>query len=277
MVNSIRDRLNESDTISEIILMLHHEKYKVCVVVEGVNDQKLFNSLFSNNVEIFQSYSSNSGVDNIVSKHFIGNKRVIGIRDRDYLSFPINDQCFFCDYCCAEMMIISLDSCFDRVYSNCYNAGKMNSEEVRLHCLERLEMLSKLRKLNFIFNWGIRFDGMKPSKFYKRNIDEMNRDIIEELNKINPDNLIDKKRIAKCKKMPKCKTLEDYFEITNGHDFINLFCKVLTNRHGTESVRTIESTLRGTFSSADFEKTKLYEDLLKYQRNNRLEIIKNDI
>ena len=122
MVNSIRDKLNEDDTVSEIRLMLGHNRETVCLVVEGEDDQKLFHSLFSNNVDIFQSYASSTGVDNIVNNYFFGNKRVVGIRDKDYLDHPINDQCFFCDYCCAEMMVISIDSCFDRLYCNFYKS-----------------------------------------------------------------------------------------------------------------------------------------------------------
>ena len=98
MVNSIRDKLDEADTISEIRLTLTHNPDNVCVVVEGEDDQMLFRPLLSDNVEVFQSYASNTGVDNIVQNHFLGNKRVIGIRDKDYLTTPINNQCFFCDY-----------------------------------------------------------------------------------------------------------------------------------------------------------------------------------
>lgn len=94
MVNSIRDKLDEADTITEINSTLNHNKNNVCVV-EGSDDQKLFRPLFASNVEIFQAYASNVGVDDIVQNHFLGNKRVIGIRDKDYLSAPINNQCFF--------------------------------------------------------------------------------------------------------------------------------------------------------------------------------------
>ena len=70
MVNSIRDRLDEADTISEIKLILTHDRDTVCVVVEGEDDQKLFRPLLSSNSEIFQSYTSNTGVDEIVQNHF---------------------------------------------------------------------------------------------------------------------------------------------------------------------------------------------------------------
>ena len=162
MVNSVREKLDEADTISEIHLMLGHNKNIVCVVVEGEDDQKLFRPLLSDNVEIFQSYASKIGVDKIVKDHFPRNKRVIGIRDKDYLTKPVNKRIFFCDYCCAEMMIISLNSCFERIYSNFYKKGILDSDSLRLHCLKRLEKLSKFRQLNEKNGWHIRFDGIKP-------------------------------------------------------------------------------------------------------------------
>lgn len=273
MVNSIRDRLDEADTISEIKLILTHDRNKVCVVVEGEDDQKLFRPLLSSNSEVFQSYASNIGVDEIVQNHFKGNKRVIGIRDRDYLSAPINGQCFFCDYSCAEMMIISVDGCFDRLYCNFYKGGEMNSVELRLHCLERLEKLSKLRMLSYQNNWCINFDGIKPSKHYKRSIDDMNTEIVADLNLMNSSNLIDTARESLCDAIPKCSHIQEFLLITNGHDFINLFCKIATGLHGQTSIKEIEATMRGTFSIDDFRSTTLYNDLLTYQKRNNITIV----
>ena len=273
MVNSIRDRLDESDTVSEITLILNHDKNKVCVIVEGKDDQILFRPLFARNVEVFESYASNTGVDGVVQNYFKGRKRVIGIRDRDYLSVPINDQCFFCDYCCAEMMIIAIDSCFDRLYCNFYHTGSMNSEELRLYCLERLEKLSKLRKLSSTLNWKIRFDGIKPSKYYKTSITEMNNEIVKALNRMNISNVIDSTRESMCDALPKCTSLPEYLSITNGHDFINLFCKVSTNSHSKPSIDSIEANLRGTFSVQDFKSTRLFNDLLTYQREKGIIIV----
>lgn len=273
MVNSIRDKLDMADTISEIKLTLNHNKDNVCVVVEGEDDQKLFRPLFADNVDVFQSYASNAGVDEVVQNYFLGNKRVIGIRDKDYLSVPINDQCFFCDYCCAEMMIISIDNCFDRLYCNFYKTGRLNSEEVRLHCLERLEKLSKLRMLSYTSSWKVCFDGIKPSKHYKASITDMDRDIVDDLNIMNPDNQIDTSRETICNALRKCTSIEDYLFITNGHDFVNLFCKVSTNGHGQASIKAIETTLRGTFSLNDFKITKLFSELNTYQTINNIIIV----
>lgn len=149
----------------------------------------------------------------------------------------------------------------------------MNSEEVRIHCLERLEKLSKLRMLNYTSNWRMRFDGIKPSKHYKFNITEMNMDIVRDLNQMNPSNQIDANREKACNAIPKCTSLKEYLSIINGHDFVNLFCKISTNTNGQISIDSIETTLRGSFSVDDFKNTKLFNDLLTYQVINGITIV----
>lgn len=273
MVNSIKDKLNESDTISEIRLALGHNKDAVCVVVEGSDDQILFSPILSDNVIIFQSYSSKIGVDDIVKNHFPRNKRVIGIRDKDYLTRPSCTRTFFCDYCCAEMMIISLDSCFERLYCNFYHKSNYNSKQLRIHCLERLEMLSKYRQLNEQKNWHVKFDGIKPGKYYNVSISSMDSAILNELIKQNPTSPIDHKREKMYKKLPKCYTLNQYLEITNGHDFVNVFCKVCLSKHNQNSIKEIESTLRGTFGKEDFKQTLLYSNLHTYQTKKKIKIV----
>jgi hypothetical protein len=273
MVNSVREKLDKADTISEIRLMLGHSKDFVCVVVEGADDQKLFRPLLSENVQLFPSYASKTGVDEIVTQHFPQNKRVIGIRDKDYLHEPVNARSFFCDYCCAEMMIIALDSCFERVYCNFYKKNIYDCKALRLHCLERLEKLSKLRQLNEQNDWGVRFDGIKPGKFYKADISAMEMEIVQEINTQNPNNVIDPARDTLCNALPKCANLHEYLNITNGHDFVQLLCIVCLDRHNKSCIETIETTLRGTFSKSDFQQTALYANLLEYQTTQKIKVV----
>ena len=273
MVNSVREKLDKADTISEIRLMLGHSKSTVCVVVEGVDDQKLFRPLLSENVQLFQSYASKTGVDEIVTQHFPKNKRVIGIRDKDYLVRPKSKRSFFCDYCCAEMMIIALDTCFERIYCNFYKDIVFDCNALRMHCLERLEKLSKLRQLNEQNHWSVVFNGIKPGNFYKADVSAMEMDILGELNNQNPNNVINPARDALCNTLPKCTSLSEYLNITNGHDFVHLFCIVCRNKHGKTSIEAIETTMRGTFSKNEFRQTALYANLLTYQTNKNVRIV----
>lgn len=273
MVNSIRDRLDEADTISEITLSLGHNKDTVCIVVEGEDDQTLFRPLFTDNVVIFQSYNSKNGVDNIVKTYFPRNKRVIGIRDKDYLMAPIAKRSFHCDYCCAEMMIISINECFERIYCGFYKNGGMDSETLRIYCLERLEKLSKYRQLNEQNDWHVKFDGIKPSRFYNTDITIMEGDILSEINSQNPDNIIDGIREAQCCALRKCTSLSDYLNITNGHDFVNLFYKVCTGNHGQAGIQSVNISMRASFGKEEFKKTQLYTNLLTYQTSKNISIV----
>jgi len=272
MVNSIRDHLNEEDTISEIKLMLGQSKDVVCVVVEGEDDISLFNSLLLENVEVFQSYGSCIGIDEIIKTYFPKQKRVIGIKDKDYLKKPINKRIFFCDYSCLEMMIVSLDDCFDRIYSNCYKKSEYNSKELKLYCLKHLEILSKLRQLNFLLQWGIKFDGIKMSNCYNHDVSIMNTNIITEINKQNSNNL-DHNKLEKTQELPECIDEKDYLNITNGHDFISLFNVMCKSKKAAFSNRTAGIVLRSTFGKEEFKKTELFSNLVDYQQEKGLSIV----
>lgn len=89
MDDSIRKCLDEADTVSELKLLLSASKDKTFVVVEGDDDCRLFKSLLGKNVDIVQSYQSKLGVEKMIKRHFPRQKRVIGIRDKDYQEKPI--------------------------------------------------------------------------------------------------------------------------------------------------------------------------------------------
>lgn len=272
MINSIRDALSVNDAISEISLIVSYDNNKVCVVVEGKDDQKLFRPLLASNVEIFETYSACNGVDIILQTSKLKNKRVIGIRDKDYLEKPINERCFFSDYCCAEMMIISIDDCFDRLYSNFYLGNDKKSDELRFYCLQRLEKLSKIRKANYDFGWNMSFRSVNPLSFYDKDVCEMNKKLLSLINRSN-NNFIDAERERICENIIKCENLDDYLMITNGHDFVKLFLKTILEKNKNISKESISSSMRATFGLESFKKTNLFKKLLAYQENNHIAIL----
>ena len=106
--NSIRMNLTANSVENEIRLLLSvpKNKYATMVLLEGIDDIKLFFSLVNNeNTYLFESYGGKLGIKNILSK-FTSDYRVIGIADRDYETKNI-PKLFYCDYCNAEMMIAS--------------------------------------------------------------------------------------------------------------------------------------------------------------------------
>ena len=139
--------------------------------------------------------------------------------------------------------------------------------------MERLEKLSKYRQLNEQNDWHVKFDGIKPSRFYNTDITIMEGDILSEINSQNPDNIIDGIREAQCCALRKCTSLSDYLNITNGHDFVNLFYKVCTGNHGQAGIQSVNISMRASFGKEEFKKTQLYTNLLTYQTSKNISIV----
>ena len=138
-----------------------------------------------------------------------------------------------------------------------------------LYCLTHLEYLSHIRKLNERKKWGIRFDGINTNKLYNKNIDTMNQNIVIAINSQNPSNQLDDVRLSMINNEVPCSNLVDFFEITNGHDFVHIFSK-LSNNSG---VKLIESSLRCAFSLEAFSNSQLYQNLQQYENKHSLSIL----
>lgn len=270
MADSIRKCLDEADTVSELKLLLSASKDKTFVVVEGDDDVRLFKSLLGCKVSLIQSYQSKLGVEKMIKIHFPKQKRVIGIRDKDYQKKPLCNRIFYCDYCCAEMMIIANDDCFERICNSFCNTS-IEPKTLRSNCLKCLEYLSKLRYLNEKKKWKVVFDGIKPSVLYDVNQSIMDKNILEHLNKCNPTNQISTKRLLSVQTTfpGKCKE-EDLLYITNGHDFINIFYCLGNMKEG---IKFVGKALRSSFGKTEFQHTQLYNKLFDYQQKHALNII----
>lgn len=273
MVNSVRDSLDRTDTISEISLLLGAKKDAVCVVVEGDDDERVFAPLLNNNVIIFQSYSGKTGLEDIVN-HFKLNTRVIGIRDRDYLENSPSSRVFLSDYCCLEIMIVSIKSCFDRLLSQFYR-GEENHEKLKNNCFSHLERYSKLRKLNEQKCLNICFKGVKITKAYDDDYDTMDKNLFDEVKCQNPSIdascyyfLLDEDR-----DMP----YDSLLYITNGHDFVSLFYSLCCRYHKKVSLDLIKTALFSSFGETEFKRTKLCSSLMDYQEKHSVNIIVGDL
>lgn len=272
MNNSIKDNITKEDIISEIDLIYNSDKNNTCIVVEGQTDNCLLKSFISKNTHIFESYSGKDGVVDIISK-FKKCKRVIGIIDKDYLPKLPSKRIFCYDFSCLEMMVISNDSCNERLHS-IFCKSKLNAHELREKCLCLLEPLSMIRKLNFLNNWNISISKIKPGKFYSENITDITSNIINEINKFNGNNGLTQDRIERYKRFQKPKTFEEYLNITNGHDFTNLYYNMCFCTKKGISEASFEKALYSTFGPYEFKGTKLFLDLKHYQKKFNLSFIK---
>lgn len=269
--NSIRSNLTKEYIVSDLKLSLAEDIYKekVFVIVEGEDDIKFLKSYFKYDTAIlYESYDGKNGVSEIVKKFYPNDRRVIGIRDRDYLEREESPKIFFYDNCCLEMMIVENEEVFNSIYNEFYE-GDMQSGNLRKKILLELKKLSIIRMFNEKFQWEINFRALSINNVFKRDIYVIdNEKVVEELNRIN-DNKINDNMLENINEYAKqVQTVQDLLKITQGHDFSTLFvtiCNIYTNKHFNS--KSVERALRCSYRNKDFEKTELYNSLATYQEN----------
>ena len=274
--NSIRSNLSKDDIISDIILSMGADIHKknVYVLVEGEDDISLIHPYITDNVMVYESYDGKNGVEFIVGERFAKNKRVIGIRDKDYQVEPVSDKVFYYDYGCMEMMLISNDDVFDNLCFEYYR-GTTGSRQLRKQILKQLEFVSTIRMYNEREQWGIVLKGISLNQALESERFEINNDII--INKINSmnNNFINDEVIDKLnEEYESTWSDEDYYYYTQGHDFFTLFAAVC-NRYRKKGIKftEVEASARCIFRWSDLIKTNLYAQIRSYSEKNSLKIL----
>jgi len=277
--NSIRSNLGKDDILCEIDLTIKADisREKTFLVLEGWDDIAFFHGKTGSSVELFESFSGKDGVVEIV-KHF-SNKRVLGVCDRDYVNNSQCDEIFYYDFNCLEIMLASNDSSF-RAVVNVHYYGDLECSELRLSILEDLKFLSYTRKLNAINAWGLVLTGISFNKVYDARSKRLSyAKLIQQLEKLNPNLLCNhQEKIDLANEMCTKKIGElDYFQITQGHDFIScLQCHCLGSIFGKKkkpSCGSLFDCLLSAYSLETFRGTELYKNVNRYQYNNSIDEI----
>ncbi|MEN8075350.1 hypothetical protein ABFP60_00230 [Clostridioides difficile] len=274
--NSIKNELTKEGIISEIKLLLSADinKKQSVVIVEGDDDIKLLRKFLQNDVHINESFSGKGGVEEIVS--FFYDKRVIGIRDKDYDEIS-NNKIFIYDYSCLEMMIISYKNIFESMYYEYYN-GTLSYEEFFCVVLNGIKRMSLLRKINSEEKYEIKLKGISISNIIDENYICLER-LMEEVVKRNKDkfqvDFIETLKDRILNEEEKDYNIDELLHITQGHDFIDNFKINCRKNSGREpSKDDVASSLRCLFNDSHFKTTKLYNSLNEYESLVNLNITK---
>lgn len=276
--NSIHSNLSKEDIIADIRLTLSadFDHKKTVVVVEGEDDVVFFNGKLHPDVDVHESFSGKRGVKEIIA-HF-SDDRVIGICDIDYDQPSQYPQLFCYDFSCLEMMLISKDSVF-RSFCYTYYHGTLSPDEVRFKLLFDLKWLSYYRKLSVERDWNIRFNGISISAAFNKKTKMLDiPSLISQLSRINPGLIEDRERLQEIS-VECCKTypIEQYFLITQGHDFLRYFQAFCESVHYTKRKLPGESELFRSLVCAyrkeDFMDSTLYRSLFEYEATYGLTIL----
>lgn len=275
-INSIKDNLTKEFIISDIKLCIGADikKEKIYLLVEGEDDIKFLKTFLSDNVYISESYSGKSGVECIVDEVFPDDNRIIGICDRDYSIENHSYKIFYYDYNCMEMMILSNDHVFQKLCAEYYK-GKTPVKQLRINLLKKLKYLSIIRMCNERNGWRKNFKAVNLNTVWDKIEKELNNNEI--INKINNSSTIgfnntELQQIEQ--EYEKEWNEEEYFFYTQGHDFTTLYALICSQHNKNKGPRydEIESSLRVGFSENDFMRTKLYDELIKYEHKNKVVI-----
>lgn len=274
--NSIRSNLTKEDIISDITLCMGADidRKKIYLLVEGEDDIRLLHPYISENVLIYESYDGKKGVEVIVNDRFLDNKRVIGIRDRDYQQEPTSEKIFFYDYNCMEIMLISNDDIIDNLCFEYYK-GPLLSRELRNCILNELKILSVIRKYNETKQWGIILKGLSANQGFNTETEKMDNDVIvRKVNQMN-GNFISEQILSDIyDEVSGVWSQEQLYYGTQGHDFCTLFATICNNyrKRGIKPIE-VQASARCTFRWSDFVKTKLYLSVKEYSQVHSLKIL----
>ena len=274
--NSIRSNLTKEDIISDITLCMGADidRKNIYLLVEGEDDIRLLHPYISENVLIYESYDGKKGVEVIVNDRFLDNKRVIGIRDRDYQQEPTSEKIFFYDYNCMEIMLISNDDIIDNLCFEYYK-GPLLSRELRNCILNELKILSVIRKYNESKQWGIILKGLSANQGFNTETEKMDNDVIvRKVNQMN-GNFISEQILSDIyDEVSGVWSQEQLYYGTQGHDFCTLFATICNNyrKRGIKPIE-VQASARCTFRWSDFVKTKLYLSVKEYSQVHSLKIL----
>lgn len=261
--NSVFDAVTSDSIANEIIMTLNAKPNTPIIVVEGIDDINLLKTIKSEQTIILESSKGKSGVFEIIEKcQRVIDKNLIGICDRDFdvQKNPEQENIFYYDYSCLEMMVFSNDGVYKKVLDQIDIDIDENS---RCKVLHRFESMTILRKCNFENGSGLNFKGVTLSKFSSSGERENSMDeLIKMVDSCTPKVDFNKKEkiYAKAKlNIGEDRTEDELLNLTQGHDFIETL-RDLNNKSTRKKVSedTIRRIMNSAYTLSAFMKTNLY-------------------
>ena len=275
--DSIREHLSKDSLVAELKMQLSSPQNlnRTMILFEGEDDISVFNSLIDNDgCMLFESYGGKAALNEIITS-IINDKRLIGIRDRDYEANPLGQRIFFCDHCNLEMMIVSNNESFSNSMFKIVRQGD-DFLKLREDVLLAIKGLSITRKLNEELQWHISFKGISVNYLLTLSNPIKVKDLILYLNSINANMIDDQQMDLIITEMDKLTSHP--LDYTNGHDYCQALVFFLKTKYTNKGIKTIGAKDFSTFlylgyHEKHFKKTSLYNSLVLYQNQEKLSIV----
>jgi len=256
------------DKLNELKLDLSHPNNSgiAFVLVEGESDIRLFRKFFNlDNCKVENIPGGKFKLEECVKELITKYPLLIGLRDADFLHLEgttyTEPNMFLTDLHDMEMILVSEDDVFSALIFEHTAISKDKHVEVRNNIITAIKQVGHLRFLNEKENIEYNFDptfkdlisfsklGIDFSQYFMRILSKSPKAKIKDLKivegKINALNVFG----------------FDNLQLTNGHDFIKALTQFLKESSGaTIGDDNITSSLRMSYTTEHFMKTKLYSD-----------------
>jgi hypothetical protein len=285
-ITDINDSSSVIRTTTKITMSANSRQFRVVVLVESPNNEKLFKPFFTNNCYF---YSTNGWSLLIDILNFFNNSKnifvVLGIIDADFHRIEnkkmLIDNLFLTDFHDTEMMIIFSKS-WNNFIIRVSDEDKIkaievpNRKQVKCLIIDLIRPLAILRLLNERENIGLMFKTKNQKtgdfnyidydfidlKAFQVNMEQLLKTVE---NKSQKQNYFRNNPEIKTKYNQLLRENFDLRELSNGHDFINVLAIVLNKKYTSKE---LEDFLIYSYHSTDFEQTALYKSLFNWQSKN---------
>ncbi len=268
-MSNLKSHINGNTVVGSICQQLRHPSgwNRIWIIVEGMDDQKLFSKLIDGPHIKFEFNPNGWGKISLlkaVAELLKETDSVLGIRDADFLHLEGKEESveniFLTDFHDAEMMVASCDEAYHAVAAEYV----VNREEepliLRKKILRSIAFIGGLRWINDSDNLELNFKGLGFGNFYDAKtlaLDESN--CLNEIIKRSPSR---KKDISIAAIQLKINNISDFLNLCNGHDFQKAFALCVSfNTKKRVSYAEIGKVFRIAYRFEDFQKSNLYKQL----------------
>ena len=270
------------DKLNELRLDISHPNSKGInfIFVEGNSDIKLFRKLFNlDKCKVENIPGGKIKLEECVSDLLTIYPLIIGIRDADFIHLNSNNysklNMFLTDFHDIEITMLSQVTVLNALVFEFTNLPKEEHIVFRDKIMKSINRVGFLKWLNDRENLKLKFTSGFQDLISFTNL---NIDFNEYLKRV-----ISKSKNAKIKdatilkkKVDELVLLEpNLLQLTSGHDLLKAFSKYFKendNDNSGLSEERLASAFRMTFTVNHFKETKLYNDLLYWEKSTNIEI-----
>lgn len=269
------------EKLNELRLDISHPKSQGVnfVLLEGDSDIRLFRKFFDlDKCKVENIPGGNPKLEECVGTLVNIYPLIIGIRDSDFLLI-INPEyakrnMFLTDQHDIETTMLNFKPVLNALVFEYSSKTEDEHEELRNQLVDLILSISCLKLINDRDSIGLNFSpGFQDLVSFANSSIDLEQYISRVLGKSGGATITDIPTIIQMVNNVR-ETNPEKFQITNGHDLLNIFAKYFREIEGRNGIKgeQLETSLRMVFTKEMFEETKLYKNLSKWQQDNTTEL-----